>query len=164
MKLSSLKRGFTRVPTAIRRGFTLIELLLVIGIIAILAAIVIVAINPTKQLGDARNAQRRSDVNTILNAVYQYSIDNQGNLPLAITTAATPICKIGVAPATCTTDGLINLSVLTGSYIVSLPVDPSVTSGNSTNYTIMRNATSKRVTVAAPGASADGNAVISVTR
>ena len=147
---------------SIQRGFTLIELLLVIGIIAILAAIVIVAINPTKQLGDARNAQRRSDVNTILNAVYQYSIDNSGNIPSTITTSATQICKSGVG-VDCVTGGpFINLNVLTGAYLVALPNDPQAPAGNSTAYTVMKDATSKRVTVAAP--SAEQGASISVTR
>ncbi len=144
---------------SIQRGFTLIELLLVIGIIAILAAIVIVAINPTKQLGDARNAQRRSDVNTILNAVYQYSIDNSGNIPSTITTSSTAICKSGVG-VDCT--GLINLNTLTGAYLVALPNDPQAAAGTSTAYTIMKDATSKRVTVAAP--QAEQGASISVTR
>jgi type IV pilus assembly protein PilA len=140
-----------------RGGFTLIELLLVIGIIAILAAIVIVAINPTKQLGDARNAQRRSDVNTILNAVYQYSIDNNGNLPSTITTATTAVCRSGVN-VDCT--GLINLNMLTGSYLVGLPADPQSATATSTNYTIVK--VGNRVTVAAPGA--EQAAVITVTR
>lgn len=143
---------------SLRRGFTLIELLLVIGIIAILAAIVIVAINPTKQLGDARNAQRRSDVNTILNAVYQYSIDNNGQIPTGITTTVTEICRTEPS-ATCT--GLVDLDVLTGSYVVAMPVDPQETDTNTTGYTIVRDA-GGRITVAAP--SAEQNASITVTR
>ena len=162
--LPSSRRGFTPLRSLeLRRGFTLIELLLVIGIIAILASIVIVAINPTKQLGDARNAQRRSDVNTILNAVYQYAIDHNGNLPSGLPTlTAKQVCKITVDPATCIADARISLRMLSGTYIVSVPVDPQVPStGTGTNYTIVQD-TNSRITVSAPGA--EQGAAISVTR
>jgi type IV pilus assembly protein PilA len=140
-----------------RRGFTLIELLLVIGIIAILASIVIIAINPTRQLGNARDAQRRSDVNTILNAVYQYSIDHNGALPTGIPTGSPEqICK--VTDPGC---GGVSLNVLTGAYLVSIPADPQAT-GSGTNYTIVQDS-NKRITVAAPGAETPGT-TISVTR
>jgi type II secretory pathway pseudopilin PulG len=65
-------------------GFTLIELLLVIGMLAILAFIVIIAINPQKQLADMRNAKREADTKTIIDAVYQYSLDNKGIMPETI--------------------------------------------------------------------------------
>jgi type IV pilus assembly protein PilA len=142
-----------------KKGFTLLEVLLVIAIIAVLAAIVIVAINPGKQMGEARNAQRRSDVGTILNAVYQYSIDNNGQIPAGITATATDICRTGASACT----GLVDLSTLTasGRYIGAVPNDPS-SSDPSAGYQILRDATTGRITVSAP--SAEQGATISATR
>jgi len=145
----------------IQKGFTLIELLLVIGIIAILAAVVIVAINPTKQLADARNAQRRSDVKSILDAVYQYALDNNGNIPAGITTTSKIICKSGPA-VDCDGANAISLNTLTGSYVVAIPTDPQVpTTSTGTNYFIMLTSNS-RITVSSPGA--EQGATITVTR
>ncbi len=148
------------------KGFTLIEILLVVAAIAILASIVIIAINPTKQLGDTRNATRRVDVKTIIDAVYQYSIDNNGGIPATITALQvnTPfeICRTGIA--NCQNFNMIDLSVLTlnEKYLTSLPIDPSSPGvANGTGYRVLRTANS-RVTVSAPNA--EQGATISVTR
>lgn len=148
-----------------KRGFTLIEVLLVVAIIAILAGIVILAINPNKQLADSRNAQRSADVNTILNGVYQYSVDNN-TIPSSITTTSTEICATGAASCT----GLIDLSALTasGKYLVSIPKDPQcVSTGNSvcvvngTGYKISKDS-NNRVTVTP--VTTENSKTISVTR
>jgi general secretion pathway protein G len=149
------------------QGFTLIEVLLVVAIIAILAGIVILAINPNKQLGDTRNAQRQADVTTILNAAYQYSIDNQGNIPSSIpTTTPGYICvTAGTCPTTTepVTQATVDLGVLSlnGKYLVSIPKDPKTGTTGNTGYTISQN-TNGRITVSAPGA--EQGKTISVTR
>jgi prepilin-type N-terminal cleavage/methylation domain-containing protein len=67
------------------KGFTLIELVVVIGILVILFAITLAAINPARQFAQARDTQRRNDVNAILNAVHQYAAsENNGVVPSAI--------------------------------------------------------------------------------
>lgn len=133
-------------------GFTLVEILLVVAIIAILAAIVIIAVNPARQLAQTRNTQRRVDVNTILNAVYQHAIDNNGNLISGISTTLKEICATGVSTSTC--GALLSLEELTNSerYLVSIPTDPSgATTTNGTGYYIKKTANG-RVTVQALGA------------
>ncbi|MDD4412583.1 MAG: type II secretion system protein [Patescibacteria group bacterium] len=151
-----------------KKGFTLIEVLLVIGIIAILAAVVIIAINPAKQLAQARNAQRWSNVNTILNAVHQYAVDNRGILPVGITTTAKEICNTPtVASSSCAS--LANLWELTlnESYLTALPKDPSCPGANcDTNgigYQIVQSVNG-RVTVMVPTSSRELGEIISVTR
>lgn len=136
-----------------RKAFTLIELMLVLGIIVTLASIIFLSLNPNRQLAQARDAQRRSNIGTILNAVAQYAIDNNGNLPgnlsgAVLTTGTTyKICLDGNTTR-CTPYGsfAIIARALTGSYIVRMPQDSRYTGSGYTGYSIMRNA-SGRITV-----------------
>lgn len=129
-----------------KSGFTLIEVLLVIAIIAILAAIVILALNPPRNISQANNAQRRHNIHTILNSVHEYAIDNRGQLPSTITTVSTEVCKTGASCA-----GLIDLSAVTDQerYVLQIPTDPTSASANGTGYFINKD-TYNRLTVSAP--------------
>lgn len=114
-------------------GFTLIELLLTIGVISILSTIVIVAVNPSRQFKQSRDAERHHIAKQIQDAISQYLIDN-GELPgnKAIPEGedfALNICRETVANAVCVT-----LDDLTTTYIPEIPADPSEISQIVTGY------------------------------
>jgi type IV pilus assembly protein PilA len=143
-------------------GFTLIELVIVMGIVAVLVAIVLVALNPSRQFKQANNTKRQSDVAAILNAVQQYAVANRGTYPGGLSTTVQTVEKSG---------GIDLCSLLVTTYIAALPVDPLTNNGTAvtncttaynTNYTIVKNATNGRIIVAAPAA--ELGATISVTQ
>lgn len=59
-------------------GFTLIELLVVIAVIGVLATVLIVVIDPVKQLQRARDTKRKADVAKIQQALEMYRSDTGG--------------------------------------------------------------------------------------
>ena len=151
-----------------KSGFTLIEILVVIGLIAILATIVIIAINPARQFAQGRNTQRTANVNALLNAVGQNIADNKGSF----------VCAAGVLPSTAAliekTGGYDLRPCIAPTYIPEIVLDPGAqdsatypggtntctdtagkkdcTAGSyNTQYTISQDSTG-RVTVCAPWA------------
>jgi prepilin-type N-terminal cleavage/methylation domain-containing protein len=52
-----------------KKGFTLIELLIVIGILAVLATITVLVLNPAQLFAQARDSQRLSDLASIRSAI-----------------------------------------------------------------------------------------------
>ncbi len=130
------------------QGFTLLEILLVVGVIAILAGIVIVAINPGRQLATVRNTQRKMNLGEINKALQQYYIDNR-SYPDSVTTTLTEICNTGTGTTThsVTCTDLVDLSPLVPTYLTAIPTDPQATSTGS-GYMVMKDTANKIVLLA----------------
>jgi len=132
------------------KGFTLIELLLVIGIIAILAVAVFVALNPAKRFADARDARRESAVETILSALHQYNIDQKGVFPTDFPLLSHQEMMIGTGTDGCTenptstgTCNSVDSSCINlqrdwlPTYLKTIPVDPQKGSEANTHYDVV---------------------------
>lgn len=163
------------------KGFTLIEVLVVIGIVAILFAVTLIAINPAKHFQDSRDAQRRSNVTAVLNGIYEYQAANNGSVPPSLSGVSTDPLN----PSLLSSSGLDLCTDLVPVFVADLPMDPdatapdsdgeSVTDGDGvtetpcdvdtatydTGYEIYKSPTGSRFTVLAPDAE---GGTIEVTR
>ncbi len=120
------------------QGFTLIELLIVIAIIAILAAVVFVALDPATRFADTRDAKRATDIVEVLHAVKIDQVDNGGSYIAVVDSLTnTEVYMIGTDTADCdgqnaycdtNVDGATHCVDLTGlvteGYLGQLPIGP----------------------------------------
>jgi len=141
------------------RAFTLLEILLVVAAIGILAAIVIVAINPQRQLGKVRDAERQSEINSIQDGIKQYALDNEGKYPSGLdVNEYKEVCDTeAVDPSSCP-DTYVDLSDLVPKQLAAIPRGPLASDTNAkTGYEASRDGNGN-VTVKAPNTEVDSSA------
>lgn len=141
------------------KGFTLVEIIVVIGVLTVVLAIVLIAINPLKQTAQARDTQRRSGAKAILDAVYQHLSEN-GQFP-----RGTPGRGGGSIIASNFGTTSVFCQDLIPTFVAEMPVDPQNGNFNNcndfnTSYFIVRSQ-EDRITIQAFG---ENTSNINVTR
>ena len=116
------------------KGFTLIELLIGMGIMGVLTSVTIVAVNPSQQLEDAKDVERKMEARELSQASKQYLIGENSQPASDIPSGssnAKAVCKEGITDESC-----INLDTLTPEYLAAIPEDSTETNVKHTGYSI----------------------------
>ncbi|HBU07345.1 MAG TPA: hypothetical protein DEB09_04660 [Candidatus Magasanikbacteria bacterium] len=133
-----------------KKGFTLIELLIVIAIIAIIAGVVFVALDPLTRFQDSRDSRRWGDVTGILSAVKINQVDLKGAYLDSIVTTTEDLyyiigtdtsgCNSGCTAVSSTQSACVDLTELvTDGYLASVPMDPNGGTADKTMYYLNKN-------------------------
>jgi len=117
-------------------GFTLVELLVVVAIIAVLAGVVIVAINPAALLQKSRDATRLQDIENMHKALSLALAD--GEIQLTATGSCSS-CTTSTGTQAVDGTGWVKFTIPTGKtglakYLPTLPMDPLNTGSNVYTY------------------------------
>jgi prepilin-type N-terminal cleavage/methylation domain-containing protein len=104
------------------KGFTLVEMLIVIGLIALLATTVLVAVNPSRQFKFARDTERKAHLTAILNAMGQNISEHQGDF--LCNGAAFTFPQLSAVMESGGSSEYDIAPCLVPDYIPKLPVDP----------------------------------------
>lgn len=153
-----------------KKGFTLIELLIVIAIIAIIAGVVFVALDPLQRFQAARDSQRWTDVSELVSAIKIDQVDNGGYFGPAIYLIATGTSSVvgtnssgcnTTCTATTTNSICVDMSYLVSEgYMGSIPFDPSTGSTANSDYYLYNGG--GVLTIGA--CDAEGSSAISISR
>lgn len=118
------------------KGFTLVELLVVVAIIAVLAGVLLLAINPVALLQKGRDAKRLEDLDALSKAITLALAD--GEITLTATGSCSS-CDSSSGTQAVTGAGFVKFAIPTGKtglskFISTLPVDPLNTATNVYTY------------------------------
>jgi type II secretory pathway pseudopilin PulG len=131
---------------------------LILPLIGVIAAMTLIAVNPSEKFAEARDTQRSSDLNAYINAIQQYK-NETGAFPAGISNFDMEISKSGA-------DICLDL---VPNHMAGLATDPDTESGTitdcdqpySTGYHVRLNE-DERITLSAPNT--EGETTIEVTR
>jgi len=137
-----------------RAGFSVTEIFIALFFVAVVEGATILASDPWHHFQEARNLQRISDINALMNAIFMNAVDHDGTFTCAAgDVPQSPVDMTSKA-------GGYNIGpCLVNKYLLALPSDPGVreTYYNSkvdydTGYEILKNPAKRTLIIIAPHA------------